>query len=79
VARCSCHFTENKAALTRLTDDCSIRKSRGSPPKAIETLEGAKPPHNLFHRGWSPPCPPSSAAPAWASKREYKAYWNMNF
>ena len=26
-------------------------------------LEGAKPPHNLFHRGWSPPCPHFSAAP----------------
>jgi len=27
--------------------------------EAPEILEGAKPPHSLFHRGWSPPAPPS--------------------
>ena len=38
------------AALTRLTDDCSIRKSRGS---ATKLQKGP-----IFYRGWSPPSLP---------------------
>ena len=58
----TCLPSNYTAALIRLTDDCSIRKSRGSPP-SYRNFRGAKPPLNLFHRDWSPPCLPFSTAP----------------
>ena len=53
-----CPPSNYTAALTRLTDDCSIRKSRGSPPKLQKFQRGLSPPIIYFTGAGAPPSPP---------------------
>ena len=46
------HLLSNyRAALIRLTHDCSILENL----KAHHQIYGGLTPHNLFHKGWNPP------------------------